>query len=519
MLRLLPGYDPFIDAGACTFDQVEAENVIGFFGEKAGQPFILEPWQEAFLCNLFGWKRPDGSRRYRQGFLGIPRKNGKTAMAGGVANFVLFCDGEIGAEIIIAAAERDQARLLFDVSKNQVLQNPELAAIADARKYAITIESMASSIIAVSSDASTKHGTNPHVAIIDEVHAQKNPELVDTLSSGQGARRQPLIIYISTSDFDTESVCNEKWDYARAVRDRVVVNPYYLPAIYEATAEDDWTDRKVWERVNPNLGVSVSRDFLESEFALAQASPRYENTFKRLYLNIRTGQDQAWLQMERWDACDGEVDEDELEGHECFAGLDLSSTTDLSALALVFPQEHGGPKIILRCWAPTEGVEKRSRTDRVDYRGWAGEGLVTLTSNDTIDYDVIREEIIELAERYEIESIGVDPHNATQLMTQLDGEGFDVQKFVQSFRSMSPGTREFERLVIAGELGHGANPVLRWMAGHVAVEEDAYENIRPSKKRSADRIDGVVAVCMALGLMVAAESEFIYSETGEFAQL
>ena len=309
--RQIPGYDPFTTAGDCRFDRGAAQRAIDFFrecltftaGEWMGQPFRRQPWQQAIVGNIFGWKRPDGTRRYREAFIYVPRKCGKSEMAGGLGNLLTFADGEPAAQVYCAAADREQARLVFNAAKTMVQAEPELAARGRIYTNAIMVESTGSVLKVVSAEAYSKHGVDAHGVIIDELHAQPNRELVDVLMTSTGARRQPLIVYITTADYDRDSICNEKYDYAVKVRDGIVDDPAFLPVIYEAGSQDDWTDSAVWAQANPNLGISVSAEYLERECRRAQETPSYENTFKRLHLNLRTQQDVRWLSLEHWDAC------------------------------------------------------------------------------------------------------------------------------------------------------------------------------------------------------------------------
>ena len=523
LLRSLPGYDPFASAGECSFDEETAQRAIAFFeeclihikGERAGERFLLEPWQKAIVANLFGWKRADGTRRYREALIFVPRKNGKSLIAAGLCNYMLFCDGEPGAESYCAAAERDQAALVFDVAKQQVLREPTLARFAKVYQKAIAVESVASSLKAISADASTKHGYNAHCVVIDELHAQRNADLVEVLLTSTAARRQPLVVHITTSDFDRESICNSKYDYATKVRDGVIEDPSFLPVIYEASRDDDWTDPTTWAKANPNLGVSVSREYLEHECRRAQDSPTYENVFKRLHLNIKTEQDVRWLSLATWDASAGHVDPEELRGRECFGGLDLASTTDVAAFSLVFPQS-GSYSVLPFFWIPEENARERERRDRVPYLTWARQGLVEMTPGKVIDYTFIRKRIGELAEQYQIREIAVDRWGAAQITGQLADDGHAMVLFGQGFVSMSEPSKELERLVLSARLRHGGNPVLRWMASNVCVEMDAAGNIKPSKRRSSEKIDGVVATVMALGRATVAKPPFrsVYEDRG-----
>jgi phage terminase large subunit-like protein len=502
LFSLLPGYDPIATREDCCFDEDAASKAISFFesylshvkGEKAKKPFLLEPWQQAIIGCIFGWKRPDETRRYREVFILIPRKNGKTALAAGIALYVMFCDGEKGAEIYSAAAERDQAALVFEHAKGMVLQNPKLSGHAQIYTKAITIESIGASYKAISADANTKHGFNTHFAVIDELHAQKNRELVDVLKTSTGARRQPLIVHITTSDYDRPSICNELYDYASKVRDGIINASQFMPVIYEAKPEDDWQDPKVWAKANPNLGVSIGLNYFREAFNEALEKPTCRNTFKRLHLNIRTEQDVLWLPMEKWDACHT-FDMNELEGKECYAGIDLASTSDISAFVLFFPESCA---LLPFFWVPSSTAVKRQR-DRVPYQTWIDQQLMEKTEGDVVDYDVIRRRVNEIGKVYNIQEIAIDRWNSTHLQTQLTGDGFTVVPFGQGFASMSAPSKELEKLVVGGELSHNNNPVLRWMASNVAAETDAAANIKPSKKKSSEKIDGIVAAVMAIG--------------------
>ena len=510
LLAEIPGYDPFRDSAGCEFRPEKAKHPIDFFetclqhikGEHAGKPLVLARWQKAILANLFGWVRADGTRRYRECLIFIPRKNTKSTLAAGIANYLLFCDGEEGAEIYCAAAERKQAALVFDLARQMVLREPVLSREAKVFSNAITIEHMASTLQAISAEAGTKHGFNPHGVIVDELHAQPNRDLVDVLMTGTGARRQPLVIHITTSDFDRESICNEKHEYACKVRDGIIADPSFLPVIYEATIDDDWKNPDVWKKANPALGDAVTLEYLQRECKRAEESPAYENTFKRLHLNIRTEQDVRWLALEKWDSCvgdHGETSEEVQRGSECYGGLDLASTTDVAAFALMFPGESGRYSVIPYFWIPEKNAHERERRDRVPYLTWARQGFLEMTPGNVIDFDRIRARIVELGKIFNIKEIAVDRWNAAHIMTDLAGDGFEIVQFGQGFKDMTSPTKELEMLVLSERLAHGGNPVLRWMASNVSVETDAVNNMKPSKKRSTERIDGIVAMIMGLG--------------------
>jgi phage terminase large subunit-like protein len=499
------------------FDQEAANRALRFFervlthtkGEHAGQPFILEQWQARVIGELFGWRRrADGSRRYRKAYFEIPRKNGKSTLGAGIALYLLLADGEPGAEVYTAAADRDQASIVYDMAAKMADQSEVLRPMVKAYRASKTLEvaSTGSKMKALSSDAFTKHGLSPSGVIFDELHAQPNRELFDVLATAQGARHQPLIVSITTAGYDRQSLCWHEREYAVRVRSGLVEDPSFLTVIFAADEDDDWTDPEVWAKANPCLGVSLRHEYVEEACRRAQESPVAENTFRQLHLNQWTEQAVRWLQMARWDDCDAPVDERELRGETCFAGLDLASTTDLSALGLVFPpREHGQPwRIAARFWLPSDDLVERERRDRVPYRLWAKEGLISLTPGNVTDYDVIRRDIGVLGEQFDIREIAVDRWNATQITTQLEGDGFEMVPFGQGFASMSAPTRELERLVISGGLAHGGHPVLRWMAGNAAATMDAAGNVKLDKKKSTARIDGIIGVIMGLGQAIAA---------------
>lgn len=522
VLKQIPGYDPFATAGDCRLDVKKAKDACDFYpeclkfieGERADTPFELEKWQQAITGNIFGWLRPDGTRRYREVFIYVPRKNGKTPWLAGLVCLVAFVDAEPGGQLYSAAADREQAALIYRHAAGMIAREPLMASRSKIYRTFKSIEFPDTDTIykALSSESETKHGLNIHLAAIDELHAHPNGDLVDVLTTGTASRRQPLIIYITTADFQRESVCNQKYDYACKVRDGIIYDPYFLPVIYEAGRDDDWTDEKVWAKANPNLGVSVSVDYLRRECQRAQDSPTYENTFKRLHLNIITEQDVRWLAMDKWDACGESFDAATLAGQPCWAGLDLSSTTDITALQLFFPESG---KVLPYFWIPSDNAREREKRDRVPYATWARQGLIETTEGNVVDYDRIRERISQIGKEYNILGIAIDRWNSTQLQTQLAGDGFNVVQFGQGFASMTAPSKELEKRVMSADLNHGGHPVLRWMASNVSAEMDAAGNIKPSKKKSTEKIDGIVALVMAIGLsLIQQDTSSVYETRG-----
>ena len=500
------------------FDQNAADRAVAFFaeclthttGEWRGKPFILSDWQAEIVRNIFGWKRADGTRKYRTVFLGLPRKMGKTTLAAGLALYALYCDNEPGAQVINAAADREQAALCFDSAKQMVDAEPELRDRSEVFRRSVIVPATGSSYKVLSSEAYSKHGLSVSYAGMDELHAWPDRELYDVLVTSMGARRQPLTVITTTAGFDKHSLCYELWDYAEKISAGIIKDDSFYPAIYAAGKEDDWKDPKTWAKANPNFGVTVQESFYQQECAKAISLPSYENTFRRLYLNQWTEQDVRWLSMDAWDACAEPLPD--LKSLPCFAALDLSSTTDLSALVLAFPID-GKVHLLPFFWMPSEGIRKRVERDRVPYDQWIKAGHITATPGKVIDYEFIRNKINELAEQYQIKEVAIDRWNATQLSTQLEGDGFEMIGFGQGFASMAAPTKELERRILEGTLNHGANPVLRWMASNITTEQDAAGNIKPSKKKSTERIDGIVATIMALGRVMLTDDLTV--STGE----
>jgi phage terminase large subunit-like protein len=515
----IAGYDPTRTAGDCTWDGAEAARAVDFFSQvlthpddshfsKAGDPLTLQPWQANFVATLFGWKRPDGSRRYTESFVALPRKQGKSTLASGIILYSMVADGRTAGQFYTAAETRDQASLIYRMAARMVNQSPMLAKrlkpINSTRT--ITFQQRGSFMRSIPSEAGPVHGTKPATVIFDEVHTQKNRDLYDALRTGQGATPNPLFISITTAGHDRHTICWELWNTARKVRDGQD-NPYFLPCIYELAEGADWKDEGTWAACNPNLGVSVSLDFLREECQRAKDSYAYENTFRNLYLNEWTEQATRWIVMDKWHEGDDPLPD--LKGEPCWIGVDLSSNRDITALVAAFHRDDGGVYLLCRFWVPGESGRKRDRMDGVPYTSWERDGYLEFTRGDAVDQQAIRKAINELANVYDVQEIALDPWNAEELIRQLQEEdGFGEERVLKhrpGMPSMGPPTKIFDRLLTDGKIQHGGNPVLTWMAGNVAVDFDIHENFRPCKKRSTERIDGIVAAVMAVGRAATAE--------------
>jgi phage terminase large subunit-like protein len=534
IILLLPGYNPHDQAGECRFDEAAAAYAIAFIEEccklakgsaarAAGTPFLLEPWQKAIVANLFGWKRADGTRRYRECLIYVAKKNGKTAFVAAVMLYVLCCDNEFGAELYSAASCKEQASLLFSHAIGMVRQESELSsrltvygAKGGSQQRAIVYESMMAAYKCLCADADTGDGVNPHFAAIDELHRHASPELAEVLQKSTAARRQPLVLYTTTADYNRPSLCNTMVKRAREVRDnkgdraQPGYDPAFLPVVYEADAKDDFKLPATWRKANPNLGVTVTEEFLARECLKAQEMPTELNNFLRLHLNIVTDADEAWMSGEVWRACsglrEGETPQqwrermlEELKGKPCYLGWDLSAKIDLTALVAIWrPDNATDPWIIIPWfWVPAETAKQKEETDRVPYATWARQGFVIMTEGNVIDQQAVRAQVKKLASDYPLKEIGFDPYKSEELVRQLmeeDGLKDQLIEVRQGSRSLSEPMLEVEALAVSNRIQHGNNPAMAWMMGNVCAKRDENGNIQPNKKKSTGKIDGPVAL-------------------------
>ena len=507
-----------------TFDEKAARRAVDFFprylvhieGPRGivGTPFKLAPWEHGLLWRVFGWKRADGSRRYRSAYVEIGRKNGKSNLGAGIALLLLTADNEPAAQIYGAADNREQAKIIWRIAAQMVLRNPELRSILDVLESTKTIcfkDPIAHGpgfYRAIPADAPSAHGINAHGVIVDELHTQPNRDLVDVLTSSQGARTQPLTFFFTTAGFDRKSICGEEHDRAVALIDGKSADPYHYAVVYAAAPGDDIQDPKTWQKANPGwdyMGEQF-RDDLRAAARKAAMVPAYENTFKRLRLDIWTTQNVRWMPMEAWDRCGGIVVPSELEGRRCYAGLDLSSTTDLTAFAAIFPpddEETGVYRVLVWYWVPEEGIRRRSALDHVPYEQWAADAYIKATPGVAVDMRIVKADILALSKRFNIREIAFDRWGATQIANELNEEGLEVIPFGQGYRDLTGPTKALLEHVLGGRIDHGGNPVLRWNADNLVVTQDPAGNIKPDKAKSTERVDGAVALIMALGRAVA----------------
>jgi len=475
-------------------------------GPFAGQTFKLRPWQEKQIIRpLFSINKATGLRQYRTCLLMMPRKNGKTELCAALAIDGLLFDGEIGAEVYSAANDKDQAALCFNVAAQMIRNDPELYAaceIIDSQKR-IVHRKTGSVYRAISAEAYSKHGLNASRVIYDELHAAPTRDLWDVLASSTGARAQPLVIAISTAGYDRHSILWELYSHAKNVQATPAIDPTFLPVIWESPVEADWRDETTWRQANPALGDFRSLEELRVACARAEAIPAQENTFRRLYLNQWTEQESRWIALDAWDACQVAIDPATLVGRRCYVGLDLSTTTDLTAAVAVFPDEEGaGCTVLASFFCPAEGIQNRTLRDRVPYDEWARRGVLTATPGKTVDYERVRAHLNDWRDLYNLRMVAFDPWNATDLVSRLEQvDGFTCVKMRQGKATLSAPSKALEMAILNQTIRHDGHPILRWNIQNASVDTDNAGNIQPSKSKSTERIDGVYALVMALDAM------------------
>ena len=486
-----------------------------------GKKFTLLKWQEQIVRDLFGIIKPNGYRQFNFAYVEIPKKNGKSELASALTLYLLCADNEERAEIYGCASDRQQASIVFDVAADMVRMCPALnkrCKILDSYKR-IIYKPTNSFYQVLSAEAYSKHGFSVHGVIFDELHAQPNRKFFDVMTKGSGdARTQPLYFFITTAGNDTNFICYEIHSKAKDILEGRKIDPTFYPVIYGASEDEDWTSIDVWQKANPSLGITFGLDKVQDACNSAKSNVAEENSFRQLRLNQWVKSESRWLSMTKIIACREEFDERDLFERVCYAGLDLSSTTDLTAFVLVFPPRSDEEKyfVLPYFWLPEETIPLRVSRDHVPYDVWQKQGYFNTTRGNIVDYEEIEQFILKIAERYKLESVSYDRWNATQLSQNLADEGITMIQFGQGFSSMSPPTKELERLILGRKIAFNDNPVLMWNFDNLVVEIDAAGNIKPSKKKATEKIDGCVALIMALdrALRCSGVNKSVYDERG-----
>lgn len=510
------------------YDKKKADRAVTFIenlchtkGKWAGTPFWLLPWQEQLIRDIFGIVKPDGNRQFRTAFVEICKKVGKSELAAAVALYLLYADNEPSAEVYGAAADRQQASIVFDVAKQMVEMSPALmkrSKLMGATKRIVNY-SNAGYYQVLSAEVGGKHGFSVSGLVFDEIHTQPNRQLYDVLTKGSSdARQNPLHFIITTAGNDRHSIAFELHTKAVDILEGRRVDPTFYPVVYGLKDDEDWEDEANWYKVNPSLGYTVDIERLRDACREVKQNPADEITFKWLRCNMWVSSTVAWIPDAIYMRGNEPIDMDALAGRDCYAGLDLSSTGDITALVLIFPPRDEEEKYVLLpyFWIPEETIPRRVKANSVPYDIWEKQGYIMSTEGNVIHYDFIEKFIMDLSEKYHILEIAVDRWNATQMIQNLEGEGFTIVPFGQGFSSMSAPTKEFYRLLMEGRIIHGGNPVLRWMAGNVVIDTDPAGNIKVTKAKSKEKIDGIVAAIMALDRCIRQEGQSgsVYDERG-----
>ena len=491
-----------------TFHEPSVDRIIQYFsrlkhykGEWAGQPIVLAAWQQFIEGSLAGWVNPlTGLRRFRQGYVEVPRKNGKTLIGGGNAAYFTFLDNEPGAEGYCGAVKRDQAKIAFNDAK-KLVQSSGLKSRIQVRVGNLHRADTESKLEPLGADHDSTDGLNVHFVLIDEYHAHTTRGLVDVLETAMAARRQPLMLKITTAGNDPVSPCGDEHDYACKILDGVITDESYFAFIAHADLADDWLDEKTWAKANPNYGVSVKVDDMRALATKAKNMPAAAATFKQKRLNLWVNADAPWLSLDGWRRGQTTWSELDLRGRVCFIGIDLSSKIDLTAVVLLFPPDETTEdrtwRIIPWCLTPADSLVERAHRDRAPYEQWVQQGYLRTNPGNRIDQAIVRELVHVATDRYDVQQVGVDPWNAGNLMADLGEDGVEVVEVPQNFQQMSAPAKDFEAEVLDGLIDAGGHPVMAWCISNTVVQRDNKDNIQPTKKRSRGRIDPVVATLIA----------------------
>lgn len=494
------------------FDKKAAMRAINFIerlkhtkGEWAGQRFRLEPWQQFVLWNIFGWKLADGTRRFRYVYIEIARKNGKTALSAGVGLYMLFADGEARPEVYSAATVKDQAKICF-ADAVEIVKATDLKNYLSPFRNSIVYELKGGTFKPLSSDYGTHDGLNPSCGIIDEFHAHRDSGMFDVIKSAFGARKQPLMFIITTAGFNKAGACYAYRENVIKVLRGVNEDDLLFGIIYTLDNKEEWENPKMWIKSNPNLGVSLSVDYLADQVRDAKNRPEAVRNVMTKNINLWVDAEKTWILDEVWMRCVGTTHKEELKGCACWGGLDLSNVSDITAYVLIF-HENDRFQLLPFFWIPEEKMQEKVRKENINYDKWVADRYVTVTSGNVIDYDFVKADILRIVADYDLRPSAYDRWNSSQTIIDLQNEGMAFNPFGQGYGSMSAPTKEFEKLVLTEKIEHFGNPVLRWMLSSTVTKTDPAGNIKPEKEKSVQKIDGIVGSIMALGEWMTAQAD------------
>jgi phage terminase large subunit-like protein len=509
------------------YDEARADKAFAFIsalrhtkGESAGKRFNIQPFQEFFIKVLFGWQRKSGGRRFRKAYLEIARKNGKTELAAAIAVYCFLLDNETGAEVYTAATTRDQARIAFETAKvflkNLKKDSKTFNNLVNVLKYNCNVPSTNTKFEAVSSDADTLDGLNPHCAIIDEYHAHKTSDVLEVMETGMGSRQQPLLLITTTAGFNKESPCYLYRKVMIDILENRKTDDTVFPLLFCLDDGDDWQDKNNWTKSNPNLGITPYMDYMENQYqkALNEGAAK-QVQFLTKNLNVWTTTSSVWIPQSYIDETRLYLNDDQLSGKLCYAGLDLASTRDICALVLCFPVQYGLDKVHIKSYyfCPEDNIKERTLRDGVPYLQWQMDGHLIMTEGNVTDYDFIKNKVIEITKKYRIECIAFDRWNASQLVIHLTNDGANMKPFGQGFISMSAPTKEIEKLFLSCTITHDGNPVLEWMLTNVILRLDPAGNVKIDKGKSTEKVDGPVAMVMAFAQTMLEDKTSLYEST------
>lgn len=502
---------------------VEFIQMLKLVDDFYGEPFILQDWQHEVLWEVYGRVKEDGYRQYRYAYLEIPKKNGKTTLIGALGVYHLVCDPPQG-QIYCCAADKKQAGLVYKAAVAMIDQDEELGKILKVKESTKEIFNLETGTIftVLSAEAYTKHGINPTVVIFDELHAQPNRDLWDVMTFGAGVtRKEPLWWVITTAgdDPDRNSIGWEIHEQAIKLRDGELVDPTWYVKVYGIEEDDDIFDEEVWYRVNPSLGHAIPIEALKSEALAARNSEASEKLFRWLRLNQWVSLKQhSWQPLSLWDSTNGDWDLSELVGKRCYPGLDLSSTTDITAACYIFPPQDGFDdwRFIFDAWIPDESMKERVLRDKVPYDRWVNQKHLHATPGNVVDYEFVESKLLSAHKQYEVTALGTDPWNSRMLTQRLMNEGMEVVEIGQNMKHMSPSMKMIERMMKSGKMTHEKNPLARWCWGNTVIAIDGNENIKPMKNKSNERIDLTVALinAMATAMLFEEDIESVYDNRG-----
>lgn len=543
LMRSLPNYDPFALARPTDYiDITKAEAFIELYnehvkvpdGDDAGMPMPLEPWQEAILLNVYGWYQEDDNRRFREVIIYVPKKNSKTTFTAAWAAVEFRYFANFGAQFFSAAATREQAGLVFGAWCKILFFDEDLkegtqiyGEKGPGTIKAIVREEMHQSYKPMSRDADTGDGVGPDFLLVDELHRHKDGELTETLEKSTAAKRNALILKTSTADYDRPSICNRMVERARLIcanqgdPQQPGFAPRTLPVVYEVSPKeykdnpDCWKDVKVWERVNPNFGVSITRDFAEEEIQKAIDDSSLLNNLLRLHLNIVTEQSEIWIPMDKYDDCQSTRNDEQLYDLPCWGGFDLSATQDLTSLCLAYRHPDRGYDMRWWYWIPDHKLHERSKKDNVPYEVWAADGFVELIPGEVVDMEHVQQRILQICRDHKVQEIGADKWNNSSTMQFLEKRGIHVLDFPQGPSAITEPGKELFRSIIEGTFRHGRNPIARWNFSNAMIKRAPNDTFSLDKQKAEKRIDGVAAAIMAVGVaMKGSKKSSAYATSG-----